>query len=244
MSKSSIVNASPREVGPMKLSLLSLMILFSALPIHSAHAATCDPTLMGEGSFYGDADSAAISSPSSLNYGTSIMGYDYHQGRFFGHCTSCFDNTNIQGSDTYRIQGGIAGVPIHIHVEFLAVWGWGSFYDCSHCGMETYGLSVGLRSSQTIHSGAQNVSAEYCDCGGGGTKSLGLDLTVLPDEDFVLTYNFYSGHAPSPEGGHAEATVHFSGIPADAQLVSCHGVNDGVVATMPSTWGRLKAAYR
>src|SRR5262249_35842224 len=78
-------------------------------------------------------------------------------------------------------------------------------------------------------------------CWAGGTKSVGLDLTVLPDEDFVLRYTLAEEHAPGVGNGGVEATVHFSGVPSSAQLVSCHGANDVAVATQRTTCGLVTA---
>jgi hypothetical protein len=233
----------------MKLSLFIFLILLSALPAHDVHAAACSTTIMAGVSFDADADSALVDGSPGYpypGYGLTMMGYDYHQGRFFGYCSGCYGLANIEGSDTYQIQGPPAGVPIHIHVELQVNLGAGEFKDCSYGGMEHFGLAFGIHTSQTMHTPDYGDSADYCvcECSFGGTKSVGLDLTVLPDEAFVLSYSLEYDHGPSPGGGKVEATVHFSGVPAGAQLVSCHGVNDAAVATKPSTWGRVKAAYR
>jgi len=163
----------------MKLSLLAFVLLSSALPAYEAHAAACGSTIIAGVAHDADADSAVIP-PRPGYYGTSIMGYDYHQGRFFGHCLlDCFIQADIQGSDDYRIQGAAAGVPIHIHVEFRANLGAGVYRDCSdYCGMEDFGLAIAIHCSQTIHSDEHGDSAIYCFCWAGGTVSFPIRQTV------------------------------------------------------------------
>jgi len=222
----------------MKLSPFLILLAFSALMPPRAFAA-CDPTTLVGVTFETDADSMVFHDVIRDRYST--MGYDYRAGRFFGHCVSCFLVGRIRGSDTYRIQGTPAGVPIPVHVEFRVVLNGGTGALCSDYHCQNFSFAKG-----SLYSSQGSDSAEACACSGGATASCGLALQVMPDEDFTIGYGFESGTGTDgfANGAVAEATVHFSGVPLGAELVSCHGVNDAAVTTLPSTWGRLKAAYR
>lgn len=218
----------------MKTTLLALLLLTSCA---SHSLADCNPTWLGGSWYVGDADSAVVVEQ-GYNL-TSTMGYDYHQGRLYGHCHLCFEVADVRASDAYMIQGAPAGVPIPIHVELRTGVSsdhrCGGFSDCP--GMEVVGERLSIYSSE---------SGDSVDCRCLiGQQSVGIDLVVTPDQEFVVGYYLEMSRGPTPFYEFAEeATVHFSGIPAGAQLVSCHGVNDAAVPTKPTSWGQLKASYR
>jgi hypothetical protein len=78
------------------------------------------------------------------------------------------------------------------------------------------------------------------------TRSIGLDLTVVPDEAFSVRYVVEAGVGIGyrPETGDIDARIHFAGVPSGAQLTSCHGVDEAAVLAKSSTWGLVKATYR
>jgi hypothetical protein len=203
--------------------------------------AACDPTTISGATYYTDADSALVQDPYRY-FAKSTQGYDFHLGRLFGHCTACFEVANVRGSDAYRIQGAPAGVPIPLHIDFrIDIYAGGSL---GQCGIQCNNTFKEAKAS--IYSSQSGDSSTYCFCGGAITKSIGLDLQVVPDEDFVVGYfvGEWVGFDGFADSGRVEANIHFNGVPTGAQLVSCHGVNDEVVAAKPSTWGHLKATYR
>src|SRR5690348_3758282 len=98
----------------MKAQVLALLLLISCA---SRSSASCNPTWL-QGSWYaGDADSVDVVTYFMGSLLHATMGYDYRQGRFFGHCKACQTFADIRASDAYTIQGAPAGAPIPIHVE-------------------------------------------------------------------------------------------------------------------------------
>ena len=208
--------------------------------------AACDPTTIEGAPFYTDADSVLYGPRYSLD-GLGKEGFDFRTGRFFAsrldfHGTRLMD---VRGSDTYWIHNAPSGIPIPLHVELLIDAELGVFSPCpacycTDCNSHMAHLDAGMRDSK---GGSDSVSV--CGCWP-VTRSFGLDLTVLPDEVFDVWYTVEAqiGIGASLAAGSVEARIHFAGVPAGAQLVSCHGVNDEAVAALPSTWGSLKARYR
>lgn len=222
----------------MKTLLLAWLLLIAG---STRSMAACDPTMISGTPYYTDADSAVVQDP-FRSFAHSTEGFDYHAGRLFGHCSACFEVANVEGSDAYVIEGAPAGVAVPIHVEFRIEMNQGGSYTACldfGCGQKhTSGFA-------SLYSGGAGDSLGLCFCGG-ATKSIGLDLAPMTDEEFVIRYHLeeWTGTDGFAAPGQIEGRIYFSGIPSGAQLVSCHGVDDGAVAALPSTWGGLKARYR
>jgi len=73
--------------------------------------------------------------------------------------------------------------------------------------------------------------------------TLSLPLSYCTDVPFHLFYDLETGAGYGDY--HSMAQFSFSGLPPGYSVVSCQGFrSEQPIATMPSTWGRLKASYR
>jgi len=71
---------------------------------------------------------------------------------------------------------------------------------------------------------------------------------VVPGQPFTLRFRVDLGGGISGLNGPVDGrmTIHFEGMPPDAEITSCQGfvqIGDGVPASN-GTWGRLKSRYR
>jgi len=234
---------APEKGYAVKTLFLAVLLLIACA---SRGMAACDPSTISGVSYDTDADSAVVSILGAP--GSSTEGFDYHAGRFFGHSNGngCFEVVNVGGSDTYRILGAppIVLIPIRIELRIqMRSLGPGAFTSCGS-GSCTAHYHGGCSASMHGPNGERD-SLSICYCGE-TTRSLGLYFVVAPGAEFKVRY--YVGESVGigfdPLPGAVEATIHFTGVPPGAQLVSCHGVNEEAVAVMPTTWGHLKATYR
>jgi len=213
-------------------------------PITATHAGACDQTMIDGVASPADADSIVVNDPGSQ--GIYREGFDYAHGRFFGSGWRVHDSRVIDesGSDIYRIDGTPSGIPIPVHVEFIVVFdGGGPFPNpdsvyCSSCGNESFSLSA------SISDGRQSPSFSMCTQGCPVTRTLGLDIVVMPGQDFQIWYQVRGQFQLDHHSGDVEAWIRMDGLPGSAVLTSCHGVMMGAVPTQQRTWGRLKASYR
>jgi hypothetical protein len=158
--------------------------------------------------------------------------------RFNGVPTA--ESTYVTFRDDFDVSGVAMGtvVPVIAHLAFVTGhYPNGTQYDCS------------IRHGSDLQRAFSGVWVE--PPGGfvityGGTLDLPLTIVAGQPERIevkalgFLTTSYSSGNLESK----AQATLSFVGLPPGAQVTSCKGFGAIATPSRPTTWGRLKAAYR
>lgn len=129
--------------------------------------------------------------------------------------------------DEYQVVGVPADTPLLFKVE---MWVEGSIE--GEAAIDADLADVFLYVQDEAHWTTGNVSAK-----------IELPLVHRPGEIFTLSARLQASGTGREGASHATATIHFSGLPAGAAVVSCQSY-DLPVATKSSTWGALRARYR
>jgi hypothetical protein len=152
--------------------------------------------------------------------------------------------SSLQASDVYTMVGPASAVPIPFEVRVHLI---GSLT----AGLQSYpfiGTTCNTSRVQfTVSSDAATATfadaSSYSPCLG---KSLVGDLAVplakLPGEPFPVVYDLRTG--TSGGVGTIGGAITFANLPDGYRIVSCQGYGSAPVPTLPTSWGKLKQAYR
>jgi len=153
-------------------------------------------------------------------------------------------SSGLHASDDYQLEGPASADPIPFQVRVHLTG------DLT-AGLQSYPI-IGITCNWsriwfTLSSGAASTvfsdETSYPPCVGKTISGdLALPLAKLPGEPFTVRYEPMSGTG----GGVAtiNGVVSFTELPAGYSIVSCQGYGSQPVPALPTSWGRLKKAYR
>lgn len=205
-----------------------------------AGAATCPATQLNCGGAVessASADSCAYSDCS----GSGSASFNAALGRVaaMGHGGSCsgIGQASVRSEDEFQVLGVASGTPL----TFSAV------LDVSEivCPGTVVGCCAGTASA-TLYG---PVEADSILVSTHGATCISLPTTVqitiqanAGDSFRVVAFAQASGNEAA--SGSIAARLRFVGLPPEAAVISCRGFVQDPLPTLPTTWGRLKSAYR
>jgi hypothetical protein len=150
----------------------------------------------------------------------------------------------LNASDLYQIAGPASVDPIPFEVRVRLTGGvTASLNTYPFIGQVCDGVSVQFHLSSGAAFVEFNEANSSQPCAGKTIASdLALPLAKLPGESFPLQYHLQSNNHGGE--GTIRGEVSFANLPAGYTIVSCQGYVGQPVANLPTSWGRLKQAYR
>lgn len=219
----------------MRLSLLRAnlsAILFLSLAVARGWAACPASTINGVDSTL-PADS--LESPPPGFYGLQVGSYDLTVGSiaatvYFKCCGLA--TSEVTARDIYRVVGVPSGHPVTLTAELSC-----TRQDNSGGGHAPAHFSWGVSTDSASVSGSG-------DAGYMTSTVLRLDIQALGMQDFPVSWHVDVLQGFDAGNADIRGRWRFTGLPPGASVESCQGFAGGIVPTMTSTWGLVKARYR
>ena len=239
--------SNSREAGSA-LALAFLILAAACAGALPARAADCPTNYFKYAySTFVQSDSARYTLPLGTDFGEPVdLSYDLVAGMVHEHSFAGLGgSTWVRVSDLYDVAGVAPGTPVLATAELLVDDAWVETVGCggTGCWGFVYARIVSgpdsIEASNGINVYESNTKVSLTPFG----SKLGITFTA--GTPIPLTFRI-EGHQTAG-GSHATdatARIRFSGLPAGASVVSCQGYVDPSTPARPSSWGRLKAAYR
>lgn len=175
--------------------------------------------------------------------------YDLPHGTFGLEIYYAFDGAvaGVTAVDEYRVGGIPVGTPVSFTAEMDV---------SAHLGGYCYGThGTGSSASASLREGESNgsyvsistpmyeVGFNSCARDTSLAQTLRVSIVRFPGEVFTLHFSLSSFQLKNQAT--LSGRLRFSGLPPGASVVSCQGYRqDFATASLPVTWGQLKARYR
>ena len=227
----------------------SIWMAFVGLAVTPVQAAAVCPTNVASGCVISYCDRIESSSPT---WAAGIVGgsfsLDLIAGTMEMRSSGCSPHQScgagLTATDLYQVVGPASANPIPFEVRVALT---GSIAAQLHTYPFHGTLCSGAQVRFVLSSDA--ASTEFTDVNGsepcaGKTVAGGLMLPLarVPGEWFPIRYDL-TANASGGEGT-IRGAVSFANLPPGYSIVSCQGYGAPPVATLPSSWGRLKQVYR
>lgn len=157
--------------------------------------------------------------------------------------TSNFGYEYVTARDAYDLQGLPAGTVVPLTAHFSV-----NGYVESGLGCGGSGCSGFFGAS--LYQGATQVANQSVSVGFTGrsdlVQTLGFPFSLTVGQPVALGFQLYYFVQAGGDGygGIGDGSLYFTGLPAGAKLVSCHGYSNLPTPTRTVSWGKLKTIYR
>jgi hypothetical protein len=227
----------------------SILMIFIGLAVIPGHSSADCPTNYAAG--FGGGHEQQIQSTSAI-WNDGVLGGDFSLNLILGTAQltgsggggeqsgACW----LNATDLYQIVGPASADPIPFEVRAQLTGSvTASLNTYPFIGQVCDGVSVQFH----LSSGAAFVefteANSFQPCAGKTIDAdLALPLAKLPGESFPVQYHLQSNNHGGV--GTIRGEVAFANLPAGYSIVSCQGYVGQPVASLPTSWGRLKQAYR
>jgi hypothetical protein len=149
--------------------------------------------------------------------------------------------TYVEAADGYDIAGVPPGTLVACTVQFTV-----DSDVSTSCPVGTCGGVVGMR----LRHGVQVAAQEHLVYLASGSQNLHdalqLPVTITAGHPEAIAFVLYGYRlaGEGTDGSDASGVISFAGLPAGANIISCHGYNPSPTPVKQGSWGRLKAYYR